>query len=144
MDADQDHLRLLEIFHYVVGGLACLFSLFPLLYSFMGGFFVFASHQASNKPGNEPPPEFLGWIFVGLGLFGFLLGLTAAILILMGGRSLKQRRRYTFALVIACMECMFMPFGTILGIFTIIVLSRPSVKALFATNDAVSSPTTTA
>jgi hypothetical protein len=33
----------------------------------------------------------------------------------------------------ACIECLFIPFGTILGVFTIIVLSRESVKTLFST-----------
>jgi hypothetical protein len=28
-----------------------------------------------------------------------------------------------------CAECLFIPFGTILGVFTIIVLLRESVKA---------------
>jgi hypothetical protein len=32
----------------------------------------------------------------------------------------------------ACIECLFIPFGTILGVFTVVVLSRESVKALFA------------
>jgi hypothetical protein len=27
--------------------------------------------------------------------------------------------------------CIFMPFGTVLGVFTLIVLLRPSVKPLF-------------
>jgi len=31
----------------------------------------------------------------------------------------------------AGVECMFMPFGTVLGVFTIIVLMRPSVKEIF-------------
>src|SRR5260370_41390118 len=31
MNQDAEHLRLLAIFHYVVAGLAALFSLFPLL-----------------------------------------------------------------------------------------------------------------
>jgi hypothetical protein len=33
----------------------------------------------------------------------------------------------------AAVECLFMPFGTVLGIFTIVVLNRDSVKPLFAT-----------
>jgi len=41
--------------------------------------------------------------------------------------------RYWFAFVMACIECLFIPFGTILGVFTIIVLSRESVKTLFWT-----------
>jgi hypothetical protein len=31
---------------------------------------------------------------------------------------------------------MLMPFGTILGVFTIVVLMRPSVKALFGSKQA--------
>jgi hypothetical protein len=38
--------------------------------------------------------------------------------------------------VVAAIECIFMPFGTVLGVFTIIVLSRPSVKALFQSEAA--------
>ena len=49
----------------------------------------------------------------------------------LAGRYLARRERYTFCLVVAGVECMFMPFGTVLGVFTIIVLSRPSVKDLF-------------
>jgi hypothetical protein len=36
-----------------------------------------------------------------------------------------------FCLVMASITCMFMPFGTVLGVFTLIVLMRPSVKPLF-------------
>ena len=34
----------------------------------------------------------------------------------------------------AAVECVFMPFGTVLGVFTIIVLMREPVKQLFAVN----------
>ncbi len=37
-----------------------------------------------------------------------------------------------FCLVMACVACLFMPFGTVLGVFTIIVLARPSVQTLFS------------
>jgi hypothetical protein len=36
-----------------------------------------------------------------------------------------------YCLVVAGIECIFMPFGTVLGVFTIIVLMRPSVRNLF-------------
>jgi len=132
MNQDTEHLRLLSIFHYVVAGLAALFSLFPLLYTTIGTIFIFAARHGTPKPGEELPPEFLGWIFVGVGLFLFLLGIAMAICILIAGRCLSRRRRYSFALVMACVECLFIPFGTILGVFTIITLSRESVKELFA------------
>jgi hypothetical protein len=132
MNQDAEHLRLIAIFHYIVAGLAALFSLFPLLYTTMGGIFIFAARHGTSKPGEELPPEFLGWIFVGVGSFLFLLGIAMAICILIAGRCLSRRKGYSFALVMACIECLFVPFGTILGVFTIIVLSREPVKALFS------------
>ena len=132
MNQDAEHLRLLAIFHYVVAGLAALFSFFPLLYTTIGTIFIFAARHGAPKPGEELPGEFLGWIFVVVGALLFLLGIAMAIFILIAGRCLARRRCYSFALVMACIECLFIPFGTILGIFTIIALSRESVKALFA------------
>jgi hypothetical protein len=131
MNQDTEHLQLLSIFHYIVAGLAALFSFFPLLYTGMGAVFVWVAQHPNPKQTGEPPPEVLGWIFVALGLFFFLLGLTMAICILIAGRTIAKRTRYRFAFVMACIECLFMPFGTILGIFTLIVLSRESVKKLF-------------
>jgi hypothetical protein len=135
MDQDAEHLRLLSIFHYIVGSLAALFSFFPLLYTIVGAIFIFVARRGTRGPGEEPPPEFIGWIFAVIGSFLFLLGIAIAICILIAGRSLAKHTRYWFAFVMACIECLFLPFGTILGVFTIIVLSRESVKALFPTAD---------
>jgi cell division protein FtsW (lipid II flippase) len=142
MNSDTEHLRLLSIFHYVVSGLAALFSFFPLLYSGMGLLFVWAAQHPNPKQTGEPPPEFLGWIFVALGGFFFLVGLTMAICIFISGRTLAKRKRYWFTFVVACIECLFMPFGTILGVFTLIVLSRESVKKLFGIEPATAPPST--
>jgi predicted membrane channel-forming protein YqfA (hemolysin III family) len=131
MNQDKEHMRLLAIFHYVVAGLAALFSFFPLLYSTIGGFMLYVAHHP-GPTNQEPPPAIVGWIFVALGALFFFAGLAMAICILMAGRSLARQRRYLFAFVIACLECFFIPFGTILGVFTIIVLSRESVKTLFS------------
>jgi hypothetical protein len=58
-----------------------------------------------------------------------------AIVLLCAGRCLQERRRHTFCLVVAGLECMMMPFGTVLGVFTIIVLLRPAVRQLFGEGD---------
>jgi hypothetical protein len=136
MNQDKEHLQLLAIFHYVVAGLGVLCSFFPLLYTTIGAIFIFVARHGTAKPGEDLPPEFLGWIFAVLGLLLFLIGIAMAICILIAGRSLSLRRRYSFAFVMACIECLFIPFGTILGVFTIVVLSRESVKALFSTAQA--------
>lgn len=133
MDQDTEHLRLLSIFHYIVGGLAAFFSCFPLLYTTAGAIFIFLARHGTAKPGEDLPPEFVGWIFVVIGSLLFLIGIAIAICIFIAGRSLAKHTRYWFAFVVACVECLFIPFGTILGVFTIIVLSRESVKTLFLT-----------
>ena len=79
MNQDREHLRLLAIFHYVGAGLAALFSLFPLLYTTIGAIFIFAARHGTPKPGEELPPEFLGWIFAIVGLLLFLVGIAMAI-----------------------------------------------------------------
>jgi hypothetical protein len=140
MDRDTEQLSLLAIFHYVVGGLAALFSFFPLLYTSVGVIFIFAARHGTAKPGEELPPEFLGWIFAVIGLVLFVIGIAIAIFILVAGRCLSRRKRYSFALVMACIECLFVPFGTILGVFTIVVLSRESVKALFSDTQTPARP----
>jgi hypothetical protein len=131
MNRDEEHLQLLSIFHYVVAGLAALFSFFPLLYTIIGTIFIFAARHGTAKSGEDLPPEFLGWIFAVIGSGLFLFGLAIAICILIAGRSLALRKHYSFAMVMACIECIFIPFGTILGVFTIVVLSRESVRELF-------------
>jgi hypothetical protein len=47
------------------------------------------------------------------------------------GMNLKRRQKRTFSLVMACMCCMNIPLGTALGVFTLVVLSRQSVKAIY-------------
>jgi hypothetical protein len=51
--------------------LAALFSFFPLLYTAVGVIFIFAARHGTAKPGEELPPEFVGWICVGVGTFLF-------------------------------------------------------------------------
>ncbi len=133
MNQDEEHLNLLAIFHYVYGGITALFALFPIVHVIFGLFFVFTAGRPGMVPG-EPPPAFLGWIFVIAGTSLILFGWATAAFILAAGRMLAARRRYLFCLVIAGIECLMIPLGTILGVFTIIVLSRPSVKAIFEAN----------
>lgn len=130
MPQDEEHLRLLTIFHYIVAGLAVLFSFFPLLYSGFGWIMLYASAHPQHQQG-QPPPPLVGWLFIAFGCFFFLVGLGLATCIALSGRFIAHRRRYWFAFVTACIQCLFFPFGIILGVFTIIVLSRGPVKQLF-------------
>jgi hypothetical protein len=129
MNDDLNHLRLLSIFHYVVAGFAALFSLFPVIHLVMGILMV-TGHFPDDRHG-DPVPSVLGWFFIAIACLIILAGLTFALCVFLAGRFLTRRRHYLFCLVVAGFASMFMPFGTVLGVFTIIVLLRPSVKELF-------------
>lgn len=130
MNQDAEHLRLLSIFHYIVGGLTVLIACIPLIHVTIGLLFVLKPHAFAGSSG-PPPPAWFGWFFIVLGGTFFFLGQALAGCMIAGGRCLAKRRKYLFVLVIACLECMFVPFGTVLGVFTILVLMRPSVKLVF-------------
>lgn len=130
MNQDQEHLRLLSIFHYVCAGLAALFACIPIIHLVMG--IVMTFYPESFGPSKEQPPVFVGVFFIVFASLMILAGWTFAALLAYAGRCLAQRKHYTFCLVVAGIACLFMPFGTVLGVFTIIVLVRPTVKPLFA------------
>jgi hypothetical protein len=136
VNQDAEHLRLLSIFHYVVAAIGVLFCSFPLIHVVMGLVLVFSPEAFDNNQG-EPPPPFLGWMFVAMGGTFVLAGWTFAALVFFAGLSLARRRRYMFCLVMAALECLWAPFGTVLGVFTIVVLMRESVKQLFAAEQSL-------
>jgi hypothetical protein len=129
INRDQEHLRLLTIFHFVCAGLAALLACIPIIHFALGLVMLFAPHVFG--PGKNQPPLFLGLLFVFLGLGLMLAGWTFAALLAWAGRCLGRRKHYTYCFVMACVACLFQPFGLVLGMFTIIVLLRPSVKQLF-------------
>ena len=132
MTQDEDHLRLLSIFHYVVGGLAALFSLFPIFHMLFGLFLILAPEKFGNN-GNAPP-AFMGWLFVVFAAGFMIAGWIFATMVILTGRFLARRKYYTFCFVMAAIECLFMPFGTVLAVFTLVVLLRESVKRIFEAN----------
>ena len=141
MNQDEEHLNLLSIFHYVVGGITAFFSCFPLIHLAMGIAILSGAfdgppfQQQGAQPVNAAPPKFFGVIIIAVATVIILSGWTLAILVIVAGRKLSQRVSRTFCLVVAGLECVLVPFGTVLGVFTIVVLSRDSVRSLFSSNN---------
>lgn len=130
---DADHLNLLSIFHFVGAGLA-FFAMLLLLAEFAVFHFMFtnpAFWQSQRQP--APPPEIFQmfgafiWFYLVIGLFA----LVSAILNILSGVFLRARKHRTFSFVVAGINCVHIPLGTILGVFTIIVLTRESVRELY-------------
>ena len=124
---DEEHLRLLSIGYLVSAGVSVFSSLFGLMYAAMGLFFGAVIAQSSEPA----PPEFIGWIFGAFGFAVFLVMVTLAVLKAMVWDCLRKRRSRTFCMVIAGVSALAIPYGTMLCVFTFLVLTRPSVKQLF-------------
>ncbi len=123
----MEHLRLLSIFHYVGAAMAGLFGCFPLLHLALGVMMLAGVFDG----GGDAPPRLLGLFFVIVALVFIATAWGLAILLIMNGRFLARRRHHTFCLVVAALACLFVPPGTVLGVFTIVVLMRPSVQQMF-------------
>lgn len=127
---DDEHVRLLSIFYYVLGALNAFWAFLPLIYVFFGLFFmVIFSTAPHNK--DAAPMAFMGLIFIVVGLFGFVVCAAFAAMKIYAGYCLAQRKNRVFCYVVAALSCLNMPFGTILGVFTFLVLARPNVAAQF-------------
>jgi hypothetical protein len=124
---DEQYLKILSIFHYVVGGLAALFASFPIIHLVVGVGIMIAS---LTEP-HAGPPFFFGLIFVLIAGSLIVFGWAFAICIALAGIFMVKRKNYMFCLVMAGVECIFTPFGTVLGVLSIIFLLRPSVKEMF-------------
>lgn len=129
---DAEHLRTLSICHYVVAGLSLFgIAFLALHYAIMST--VFGNPKLWEKA-KEPPPfdpvqffHLMQWFYLLIGLFILACG----IVTLMSGRFLGKRVNRTFSLIIAGLNCLFVPFGTILGVFTLVVLTKESVIRLY-------------
>lgn len=136
MNEDVQHLRWLIIGHYITAALVALLACFPLIHLTVGLMLLFK--PPAPPPGGEPfPVELFGLLFALIGGAVVLGGWALAACIFAAGRFLAARKRYYFCMVIAALSCIVFPIGTVLGVFTLLVLSRPSVKAMFLEQAAI-------
>lgn len=134
MNKDQDHLKLLVIGHYIAAALTAVFGCFPLLHVFFGVMMVSGAFEGDNKQ----PPAFFGWMLIGIGLTVILSFWALAAAMLVNAIMLKRRKNSMLCMILAGIECLLMPWGTLLGVFTIVVLQRDSVKELFNERNSAS------
>lgn len=136
MNRVDENLRLLSIFHYVVAGIVGIFSCLPIIHIVLGMLMLIKPDMMCGEDCTEAPPAFVGWLFIGIGAMVMLGGFTLAIMTALAGRFLARHRHYTFCMAVAAALCLFMPFGTLLGVFTLITITKSDVKALFAPANA--------
>jgi hypothetical protein len=141
---DEEHLRVLALLFWVYGGLAALAAMGGLLLLGMGSLLGFGGAAAAGATagwrgaagpevwGPQIAAGFGGLVLTVIGGALFVLGGMVATLRLLTGFALSRHRYHTFCLVSAVLTACNVPLGSLLGIFTLVVLLRPSVERLFA------------
>jgi hypothetical protein len=132
---DDEHLRLLSLGYLFSGIMTALFSLMGLVYAGMGflmsRFFAAAAQNATHA--EKIPPESMGTIVAVFGGFFFLVVVSLALAKFWAARCIKRRQSRIFCLIVGGISCFGIPYGTVLGICTFLVLGRQSVVARFDT-----------
>ncbi len=135
---DAEHIRLLAVFHYVLAGLhvvmGCLMAAYFVFFIVMMNTMTGVAASSPSASGSPPPTEIfemMSWFYGVFGGIGVLIAVGMAWVQFLAGRNLSARRYRTFIFVVACFQCLSFPFGTALGVFTLVVLERPSVKRMF-------------
>jgi hypothetical protein len=143
---DREHLSALSIGHFILAGVALFSGIPALVWGVAGAKLVdevgsdfsmamgdIAGQQAGDPFGGNADAmiQDVQTLLVTAIVAGLAIALISAIHLTVVGVQIRNRRWWTFCYLTGWGECLMFPFGTILGIFTIIVLGRPSVKKLF-------------
>jgi hypothetical protein len=135
---DAEHLKLLSIFHFILAALG-LFGIAFLALHFAVMRAIFMNPEMWKNEKSGPPPE----IFLKLLMWGYAFGLvvilTGGVLNLLSGVFIRKRRHRMFSIIIGGLNCLHVPFGTLLGVFTILILSRESVRKTYEVSGGNSS-----
>lgn len=122
MQQIERRLNFLSFFHLLLGALNCVLSF---------GFLMTALSEGQVKNVDVIAARGDYWIYLTIDLFLCVFFLVAGISMLIASRRLRNYRSRVFCLVVAGIECAIIPFGTILGVLTLITISRDSVIRLF-------------
>jgi hypothetical protein len=131
---DEEHLRLLSFFHYISGALTLLvssvfifqFFLFSVIYDE-----IMIEISDYTMIGNyDLDPQIFSFLIY-LWIILFLIFIIFGIAQILSGKFIKAKKYRIFSFIVAVLNILSFPYGTILGVMTIIVLSRSSVIELY-------------
>ncbi|MEY2560924.1 MAG: hypothetical protein QOG51_1339 [Verrucomicrobiota bacterium] len=147
----RERLRLLALGFYVKGAVGAVVVSFFLIHFFMMLGFSLMPESAWNPPAksatttrsssvlpspsprpvNQGPPVMMFRIFAAVIGVIILLGWTFGALTIYAGRCVHYRTHRVFILVMAGLNCILIPWGTLLGVATFTLLQSPAGQREF-------------
>jgi hypothetical protein len=149
----RERLWLLSLACYIRGAIVAAFSSIFLIYvAFMFGITMIPDSAWTNSsaakvspspglyssnpnpsptPAPQPPPKALFRVMAGIFGMLVLIGWTIGALTAYAGWSIHKRRRKVLIYIAAGLNCFFIPYGILLGVMAIIVMSSPEARLEF-------------
>jgi hypothetical protein len=125
-------LRLLSAGYYIQAGIAAFNSVLLFGYSAIATAVLANLGRMSSETGQHGlPPALVSMLSVLLAILLILVAVYTVCLFL-AGLWLRRFQNLLFIQIMAGLNCLAIPYGTVLGIFTFMVLQRPSAKQFFA------------
>ena len=124
-EKDNSDLHTLAICHYTFAGLMGLLLLTVIGLSALAMFNLPPEYQTSQKRADL---DLSAIVIFGAMTAVFLLSIC---LVLFLGRKISKRKHLGTCTTLAGLECLILPFGPILGVATLKILGRESVKLQF-------------
>ena len=141
----RERLRLLSIAYYISGVLGAVFVSFLLIHLCVFTAISFMPESAFQSKGNQHsttqsspqsvektlsagPPVIIFRIVAGVIGVVILCGWTLGGLTFYAGRCIAKRRNRTFVLVMAGVNCIWIPYGLLLGIATFLALGSAEAR----------------
>ena len=121
---DNEHLKILSIIWYVMSALPLIGVCLGIVYILGGVGMAGAAGGGQDEKAVAGFAMCAGGAIIVMSLLGCLLNFFVA-------RNLGKRKGHLYCIIIAGLTCLSFPLGTILGVFTIMVLLRPTVKQAF-------------
>ncbi len=119
MQNPEKNLSVLSRVFYIVG-LLCIPASFVAPWAIMHSMKV------------EPPPFPVPAILTGVAVLTLLASLAMSVCMLVAARSIAERRRRIFCIVVSGFLCLSVPIGTGIGIWALILLNDPAIREMFA------------
>jgi ethanolamine transporter EutH len=126
------HLKILGVFHLIVGALAGLCACYPILFLVMGIRMYSELPQGMLTTSSMIP--YLLWLILLTAVLctTIVLGWMLAIAVMLNGFYLFSRKWRAYCLVVSIIETLFIPYGTLLGLISFNLLRKPGVPELFS------------
>jgi len=122
---------MLELMKWSFYAYSILLLMTTMLVGLIFGAMFFGVMFAGGKHGPPDEAKMVGGILGAVFGLVLLFLLVKTVLLFFAGRYVGERSHYTFIFVVAIISMINIPIGTALGVFTVIMLSKDSMKRRF-------------